>query len=86
MTCCFTTLQAPFSKVGTNKALLKKFEQELFEKDWTTIRDGIEVKLCKMPKVEDAESTVEVTETFILCRSQDRKEKDKAIVQPTGMS
>jgi len=65
--------------IGTNKALLKKFEQELLKKDWTTIRDGIEVKLCKMPKEEDAESTDDVTETFILCRSQDRKEKDKAI-------
>lgn len=67
--------------IGTNKALLKKFEQELLKKDWTTIREGIEVKLCKMPKEEDAESTDDVNETFILCRSQDRKEKDKAIVQ-----
>lgn len=67
--------------IGTNKALLKKFEQELLKKDWTTIRDGIEVKLCKMPQEEDAESTDDVTETFILCRSQDRKEKDKAIIQ-----
>ena len=67
--------------IGTNKALLKKFEQELFKQDWHTIREGIEVKLCKMPKDEDSDSTDEVTETFILCRSQDRKEKDKAIVQ-----
>ena len=67
--------------IGTNKALLKKFEQDLMKKDWKTIRDGIEVKLCKMPKEEDSESTDEVTETFILCRSRDRKEKDKAIVQ-----
>ena len=67
--------------IGTNKALLKKFEQELLKQDWTTIRDGIEVKLCKMPKEENSDSTDEVTVTFILCRSQDRKEKDKAIVQ-----
>jgi transposase len=67
--------------IGTNKALLKKFEQELLKQDWTTIRNGIEVKLCKMPKEEDSDSTDEATETFILCRSQDRKEKDKAIVQ-----
>lgn len=67
--------------IGTNRALLKKFEQELLKQDWTTIRSGIEVKLCKMPKEEDSDSTDEVTETFILCRSQDRKEKDKAIVQ-----
>jgi len=65
----------------TNKALLKKFEQDLMKQDWNTIRDGIEVKLCKMPKEEDSESTDEVTETFIICRSRDRKEKDKAIVQ-----
>jgi transposase len=67
--------------IGTNKALLKKFEQDLLKADWTTIRDGIEVKLCKMPKDEDSDSTDEVSETFILCRSRDRKEKDKAIVK-----
>jgi transposase len=67
--------------IGTNKALLKKFEQELIKQDWTTIRDGIEVKLCKMPKEHDSDSTNEVLETFILCRSKDRKEKDRAIVQ-----
>ena len=67
--------------IGTNKALLKKFEQDLLKEDWNTIRDGIEVKLCKMPKEEDSDSADEVTEKFILCRSRDRKEKDKAIVQ-----
>ena len=67
--------------IGTNKALLKKFEQDLLKADWTTIRDGIEVKLCKMPKEENFDSTDEESETFILCRSRDRKEKDKAIVQ-----
>ena len=61
--------------------MLKKFEQDLLKEDWNTIRDGIEVKLCKMPKEEDSDSADEVTETFILCRSRDRKEKDKAIVQ-----
>lgn len=70
--------------IGTNKALLKKFEQELLKQDWNTIRDGIEVKLCKMPRDEDAEGgedSDQVTETFILCRSRDRREKDKAIVE-----
>ena len=33
------------------------------------------------PKEEDSDSTEEVTETFILCRSQDRKAKDQAIVK-----
>lgn len=67
--------------IGTNKALLKKFEQELLKEDWTTIREGIEVRLCKMPKEQDSECADEVTETFILCRSKDRIEKDKAIIQ-----
>ena len=64
--------------IGTPKSMLKKFEQELLKQDWTTIRDGIEVKLCKLPPEED---TSESTETFILCRSRDRKEKDKAIIK-----
>ena len=67
--------------IGTHKSLLKKFEKELLKEDWNTIRDGIEVKLCKMPKDEESDNTEEVTETFILCRSQARKEKDKAIVE-----
>ncbi len=67
--------------IGTNKSMLKKFEQELLKEDWTTIRDGIEVKVCNLPTQDDApEPTSDVKETFILCRSRDRKEKDKAIV------
>jgi len=61
--------------------MLKKFEQELLKEDWHTIRDGIEVKLCTLPKDESSdEDKGEVTETFILCRSRDRKLKDQAIV------
>jgi transposase len=67
--------------IGTNKHLLKKFERELLKKDWHAIRDGIEVKLCAMPKEEGDESESAVKERFILCRSRDRKEKDKAIVE-----
>ncbi len=67
--------------IGTPKSMLKKFEQELLKEDWTTIRDGIEVKLCKLPQEDDAEAADELTETFILCRSRDRKEKDEAIVK-----
>jgi transposase len=72
--------------IGTNKALLKKFEQELLKQDWNTIRDGIEVKLCKLPKEgdqseEDERKTIESSELFILCRSRDRKEKDQGIVR-----
>jgi len=67
--------------IGTPKSMLKKFEQELLKEDWSTIRDGIEVKLCKLPKEDDSDVSDDITETFILCRSRDRKEKDKAIVK-----
>lgn len=57
--------------VGTPKGMLKKFEQQLLDEDWHTIREGLEVKLCLSPDDE--------TETFILCRSRDRCEKEKAM-------
>lgn len=56
--------------VGTPKSALKKFEQELLREDWRSIREGLEVKLCPSPDGE---------ETFILCRSRDRREKEKAM-------
>ncbi len=70
--------------IGTSKSMLKKFEQELLKEDWHTIRDGIEVKLCKPPREEDDNQSAEVpdpTETFILCRSRDRFQKDEAILR-----
>ena len=33
--------------IGASKGTLKKFERELLEEDWRTIRDGLEVKLCR---------------------------------------
>jgi transposase len=59
--------------VGTPKSLLKKFEAELLKSDWHAIQAGVEVKLCAAPDGG--------TETFILCRSRDRAEKDLAIVR-----
>jgi transposase len=69
--------------VGTPKSLLKKFEQEMLQEDWHTIRDGIEVKLCAVPREDDdAEADAsEESETFILCRSRDRSQKDAAILR-----
>lgn len=58
--------------VGTPKALLKKFEQELLTKDWHEVAPGVEVSLVQSP--EDTE------ETFVLCRSLGRKEKENAIL------
>lgn len=57
--------------VGTPKNQLKKFEQELLDKDWEQVHDGLEVKLCPSP-----DGTEEV---FILCRSRARQDKERAI-------
>jgi transposase len=59
--------------VGTPKPMLKQFEAELLESDWHEIQAGVEVKLCPAPDGGE--------ETFILCRSRDRTEKDLAIVR-----
>ena len=57
--------------IGTPKSELRKRENELVDEDgWEQIREDVEVKLCKGPDGE---------ETFILCRSDGRKEKDRAI-------
>lgn len=58
--------------VGTTKSQLKRFEQELLSEDWQLVREGLEVKLCRGKDEE---------ETFILCRSAARAEKEKAIHQ-----
>ena len=68
--------------VGTPKSMLKKFEQEIVKSDWHTIRDGLEVKLCHPPASEESgELDASQQETFILCRSRERAEKDAAIVR-----
>jgi transposase len=56
--------------VGTAKSQMRRFEQELLKEDWQKVREGLEVKLCGG---EDGE------ETFILCRSAARSQKEKAI-------
>lgn len=57
--------------IGTPKSMLKKFERELLDESWEHVRQGVEVKLCPSPDGDE--------ETFILCRSRDRLEKEKAI-------
>ena len=57
--------------VGTPRSEMKKWERELVERSgWEEVRDGLEVKFCKGP---------DDLETFILCRSVDRQEKEKAM-------
>ena len=57
--------------IGTPKSMLKQFQRELLEEPWEQVREGVEVKLCPSPHGDK--------ETFILCRSRDRLEKEKAI-------
>jgi len=57
--------------IGTSKSQLKKFKQHLLTQDWKQVHEGLEVKLCPSPDGGK--------ETFILCRSQARREKEQAI-------
>jgi transposase len=56
--------------VGTPKAFLRQFERHLTDKGWSEVQAGVEVKLVPGPDGD---------ETFILARSADRREKEKAI-------
>ena len=56
--------------VGTPKAMLRQFEQHLTDKDWHEVQEGVEVKLVSGPEGE---------ETFVLARSADRRQKEKAM-------
>lgn len=58
--------------VGTPKAMLKKFEQELLSQEWEEVQPGVQVRLC--PSHEGN------VETFVLCRSEGRREKENAIL------
>jgi transposase len=56
--------------VGTPRSQMKQFEAELLKDDWTRVRPEVEVKKVAIPQGE---------ETYILCRTAGRKEKEKAI-------
>jgi len=56
--------------VGTTRSKLKQFEQELLKDDFEKIRPDVEVQQIQIPGGE---------ETYILCRTLGRKEKEKAI-------
>lgn len=59
--------------IGTPKSEMKKWAPQLADKTkWREIREGIEVQICSSPGGK---------ETFILCRSKDRVEKEKAMHQ-----
>jgi transposase len=57
--------------IGTPKSELKKWSGAIAEaRDWRTVREGVEAKLCPGPEGD---------ETFLLCRSADRREKERAM-------
>jgi transposase len=56
--------------VGTPKSLLRRFERELLDDRWETLPNGVEVQRCAAPDGD---------ETFILCRSQPRRDKEAAM-------
>jgi len=57
--------------IGTPKSELRRWSAALASPaDWQTVRDGIEGKLCVGP---------DGTERFLLCRSGERREKERAM-------
>jgi transposase len=58
--------------VGTPKSMLKKFEQQLLDQSWEEVQPGVDIKLCCSPDGTE--------ETFVLCRSVGRREKENAIL------
>jgi transposase len=57
--------------IGTPRAELRRFAKQIADKaDWRQIREDIEVKICRGP---------DGNETFLLCRSASRSEKEKAM-------
>jgi transposase len=57
--------------IGAPKSELKKFALELARPDgWRIVNEGVEVKLTRHPETD---------ETVILCRSADRRSKERAI-------
>ena len=58
--------------VGTPKSMLRKFDRELLAQGWEEVHPGVEVKICTCPEGGE--------ETFVLCRSEGRKDKETAIL------
>jgi len=56
--------------IGTPKSMLRNFASQIAADDWDKVHEGLEVKRCVSPDGD---------ETFILCRSEDRRIKEQAI-------
>ncbi|MGH9434135.1 MAG: IS1634 family transposase, partial [Terriglobia bacterium] len=59
--------------VGTPRSKLRALERERLEGGWIQVRDEVEAKLVPIPQSG--------TETYVLCRSTARREKERAIRQ-----
>ena len=67
----FDCAQVCIALVVTPKSELKAFERHLAEQDWEQVAPGVDVKLCAAPDGS--------AETFVLCRSEGRTQKEHAI-------
>jgi len=56
--------------LGTPKSQLRRYEEHFGEGGWETVREGLEAKRCPGPEGE---------ETYLLCRSQERRAKEEAM-------
>jgi len=57
--------------IGASRGELRRWSRELADaRTWSKVRDGVEAKLCHGP---------EGNEVFVLVRSQERREKEKAM-------
>jgi transposase len=62
--------------IGTPKAELRRWARQIEEKtDWRHIREDVEVKVCRGPEGQ---------ETFVLCRSASRLDKERAMHERFG--
>ena len=57
--------------LGTSKHDLKRYEREMVDKNWQEVHEGLEVRRVPSPEGSD--------EVFILCRSAQRAQKEKAM-------
>jgi transposase len=56
--------------VGTPRSMLRQFERQLTEQDWTEVQSGVEVKPV---------ASADGLEQFVLARSPDRRAKEQAM-------
>jgi transposase len=56
--------------LGASPSSLRHFEHQLTEGTWEHVREGLDVQICQGPGGD---------ETFVLCRSAERRSKDAAI-------